>query len=226
MKCESVHSSLSLYADSCLPEGQRRAVTAHLTACADCAGRWDDLRHVQASLRGLPRAASPKTLASRLRVMASHEQARRQGAGEFSSPWAKCRTRAKIWARDLMRPLAVPAAGGLLSSVLFFTMLVDTFAFQMPAQSESDIPLGVYTQATVDTLSPFGFSGHDMTIELTIDKSGHVTNFSVPTGSASRDVLKQLGNLILFTSFNPAMAYGQPTAGKVVVKSVRINVRG
>ncbi len=70
---------------------------------------------------------------------------RRQGAGEFSSPWQRWLTRARLIVHDLMKPLAVPAAGGLLSSILFFTMLVNTFALEMPA--EDDIPLGVFTRS-------------------------------------------------------------------------------
>jgi hypothetical protein len=89
----------------------------------------------------------------------------------------------------------------------------------------NDIPLGVYTQVTVDQLSPFGFSSHDMVVELTIDKDGHVASY-LPQGTFTRDDIKQLGNLILFTTFAPATSFGQPTSGKVLVRSHRINVRG
>jgi predicted anti-sigma-YlaC factor YlaD len=223
MTCESLDKLLTQFLDRESSERERRAVNTHLTQCAHCRQRCEDLRYVRTTLRRLPRIAAPKTLSSQLRVIASYDRERRQGAGEFSSPWQRWLTRARVTMRDLMRPLALPAAGGLLSSILFFTMLVDTFALQLPAQD--DIPIGTFRQVTVGSLSPFGFTGADMTVELTIDKTGRVVGL-VPTGTISREQLNQLGNLILFTSFNPATSDGQPTSGKVVLKSFKINVRG
>jgi hypothetical protein len=223
MNCDKVQSSLSTFVDSGLPESERRAVSVHLAECRECEGQAEELRDLRGQLRSLPMALSPQMLASRLRVLASHEIARRRGEREFSSGFRRWLTRARISMRDLMRPLALPAAGGVLSSIVFFVMLVDTFGFQQV--QANDIPLGVYTQVTVDQLSPFGFSSHDMTVELTIDKEGHVESYS-PHGTFTRDDIKQLGNLILFTSFAPATSFGQPTSGKVLVRSHRINVRG
>ena len=109
--------------------------------------------------------------------------------------------------------------------MLLFTFLVDTFALQMPGVQD-DIPIGIYTQVKVDSLSPFGFTGRDVTVELSIDKEGRVVGLCSHNATLTRDELNQLGNLILFTSFNPATADGQPTSGKIVVKTSRINVRG
>jgi len=131
--------------------------------------------------------------------------------------------RAQISMRDLMRPLALPAAGGVLSSVACFSMLASSLTF--PQQFANDIPLGFTTQVQVDQLSPFGYTGHDVVMELTIDKNGKVADYAA-RGSVTRDDMKQLGNLILFTSFAPATAFGQPTSGKILLRSHRINVRG
>jgi predicted anti-sigma-YlaC factor YlaD len=224
MNCESHESSIHRYLDRELPDRERRAVSAHLASCPECHQRFEDLRYVRTTLRRLPVIAAPKTLSSQLRVIASYDRERRQGAGEFSSAWQRWLTRARLTMRDLMRPLALPAAGGLLSSILFFSMLVDTFALQLPA--EDDVPIGDFHQVSVGSLSPFGFTGPDMIVELTIDKTGRVVGVSVPNGTVTRDQMNQIGNLILFTSFNPATSDGQPTSGKVMMKSVRINVHG
>jgi hypothetical protein len=224
MNCESVQSSYGRLLNGGLSEQVRRSVSLHINECQECAHYCDDLRFVRSHIQRLPVLAVPKMLTSKLRVIASYDRERRQGAGEFSSPWQRYLTRARLSLQDLMRPLALPAAGGLLSSILFFTMLVDTFAVQMPAMD--DIPIGNYTQVRVDSLSPFGFTGCKMTVELTIDKTGRVVGFSVPNGTVTPEEMKQLGNLILFSSFSPARADGQPTSGKVVVKTLHINVEG
>jgi hypothetical protein len=172
----------------------------------------------------LPRLPVPASLTSKLMVSASYDRERRQGAGEFSSPWQRWLTRAKLVINDLMRPLAVPAVGGFLCSVLIFTTLVDTFAVQMPAQD--DVPIGDYTQATVDTVSPFGFTGSEMIVELSIDKNGRVDGISTHNLKLTREEMNHLGRLVLFTKFNPARADGQPVSGKIILSSFGINVRG
>ncbi len=224
MSCDKVRSSLSTFVDSKLPDSMQMAVSAHLAECRDCAGQERDLRDMRGQLRRLGSVPAPETLTSRLRVIASHDIARRRGAPDVHSTFLRWARHAQMSMKDLMRPLALPAAGGLLSSVFFFVMLVDTLGFQqVPIH---DIPLGVYTQVTVDQLSPFGFSSHDQVVELTIDRDGHVASYSVPHGTLTRDDLRQLGNLILFTTFEPATSFGGPTSGKVLVRSHRINVRG
>ncbi len=224
MTCESVQLSIATFLDDQMPEQQRQALSQHLIDCRDCEQLQADLRYVRSSVRQLPMMATPKNLAMKLRVSASYDRERRQGAGEFSSSWERFRTRARIAMQDLMRPLALPAAGGFLSSVLFFSFLVDTLAVQMPGAN--DIPIGIYTQVRVDTLSPFGFTGRDLAVELSIDKDGRVVGLCSHNATLTRDEMNQLGNLVLFTSFNPATADGQPVSGKIVLKTSRINVRG
>lgn len=224
MNCESVRRLVALFREEEMPPRERQIVAAHLPACEDCDLYTRDLRYVQTSLRRSPQMAVPQSLTSKLMVSASYDRERRQGAGEFSSPWQRWQTRARLMMQDLMKPLAVPAAGGLLSSILFFTMLVNTFAVGMPAQD--DIPLGVVTQATVDTVSPFGFTGSEMIVELSIDKAGKVVGVSTHNVVLTREEMNHLGRLVLFTKFNPATADGQPVSGKILLKSLGINVRG
>jgi hypothetical protein len=224
MNCESVRRLVSLFREEEMPSRERQIVAAHLPACEDCDLHSRHHRHLQSSLRRVPRLAVPQSLTSKLIVSASYDRERRQGAGEFSSPWQRWLTRGRLFVHDLMRPLAVPAAGGLLSSILFFTMLVNTFAVGMPAQD--DIPLGVFTQATVDTVSPFGFTGREMIIELSIDKGGRVVGVSTHNLKLTREEMNHLGRLVLFTKFNPATADGQPVSGKILLKSFGIDVQG
>jgi hypothetical protein len=225
MNCKNVRRLVSLFREEEMPSRERQIVAAHLPACEDCDLYTRDLRGVQDSLRRAPRMAVPESLTSRLMISASYDRERRQGAGEFSSPWQRWLTRARLSTQDLMKPLALPAAGGLLSSILCFTMLVNTFAMQMPA-AQDDIPYGVFTQATVDTVSPFGFTGSEMTVELSIDKDGRVVGVSTHNVVLTREEMNHLGRLVLFTKFNPATADGQPVSGKILLKSFGINVRG
>ena len=50
-----------------------------------------------------------------------------------ASPWSRWRDRVELSLRNLMRPLALPAVGGLCSAVFLFSTLVPMFksAFAM-----------------------------------------------------------------------------------------------
>jgi hypothetical protein len=169
------------------------------------------------ALLDLPVAPTPPELTARLRVIASHERRRRL----HRHRWLE-----RVWleSNDLLKPLAVPAFGGLLSSVLLFSFLMNTLNVQQ--YLSKDIPLGIYTQVSVDELSPFGGSGGDVIVEVTIDRTGRVSDYSLPNGKVSEDQLRQIGNLILFSTFRPATAYGQPVSGKILVALHHINIRG
>jgi hypothetical protein len=53
-----------------------------------------------------------------------------------------------------------------------------------------------------------------------------VTDFEVPQGTSSPDELREIGNLVLYSSFSPATAFGQRVAGKILVNIHHINIRG
>ncbi len=168
---------------------------------------------MRAIVRELPRVVSPSRLKTELQVIASRQKTRRN--------W---RDRAALMLHNFMRPLAVPAAGGLLCSLLLFAVLGDSLAYRQDLRNDS--PLTLFTQVTMEDPSPFASLGSDVMVELTIDEHGNVADYFIPKGKLSREEMKQMGNLILFTSFNPATAYGSPTASKVVVSFHHINVRG
>lgn len=228
MSCRATEDRLSSFLEGDLPETQVKEIHLHLAQCRACSARVTEGRRSRAQLlavlKALPVRPAPVELAGRLRVLASHELERIQGRGDFSTATRRWWMRARITMRDLMRPLALPAAGGVLSSVACFAMLASSLSFPQQFAS-NDIPLGFTTQVQVDQLSPFGYTGHDVVMELTIDKNGQVANYAA-RGLVTRDDMKQLGNLILFTTFAPATAFGQPTSGKILLRSHHINVRG
>jgi hypothetical protein len=88
------------------------------------------------------------------------------------------------------------------------------------------MPLGVFTQVTVDTVSPFGFTGSEMTVELSIDKEGKVVGVSTNNAKLTREQMNHLGRLVLFTKFNPATSDGQPVSGKILLTRLGIDVQG
>lgn len=84
---------------------------------------------------------------------------------------------------------------------------------------------------TIDGLSPFSVNGPDVTLQLTVGPNGTVSDFQLSgegaaTRVASPEEMKEIGNMVIFSTFTPATAFGQPVSGKIVVGSRHINIRG
>ncbi len=166
----------------------------------------------------------PAQLSSNLRVMASREHLRATGK-QFG--W---RDSVRLFASNLMRPFAVPAVGGLASAVVLFSALMPSIAMPMPA-IENDVPLTLVTVPSVKYIAPIGLSESELVVDLIIDESGHMVDYTVVQGqNLLKDVhaKRQLENTLLFTSFTPATKFGGPSSGRVrlSITSSQINIRG
>lgn len=196
----------------------------HLESCRNCRREQNDVLALRGGLKSLPRHSVTPLLATKLRVLASRESSRRRRHRSFEARWNEFVVNAKLVFDNLLRPIAVPAAGGLLSSVFCFGLMLNTF--HIGPVRQNDIPVGLFTQVMLNDVSPFYSSGGDVIVQLTIDADGRVSDFTVPEGAATPEELQEIGNLVLYSTFTPATAFGQRVAGKVLVSIQHINVPG
>lgn len=205
------------------PDAERQAVAAHLRACRSCSEEGAERERIRAAMRALPRMAPPPDLSVRLRVMASRERQRR------SDSWLKSLgTSAHLAFDGLMRPLAVPLAGGIVSALLLFALLVPSFAWVPSAQ---DVPIGLSTEATVKSMAPIGFEDGEAVVDVTIDDQGHMVDFDIVRdhgGEVNASFRRSVENALLFTIFTPRTAFGQPVGGKLrlTFRSSSVEVKG
>jgi len=178
---------------------------------------------VRNALRRLPVLSPPPQLAGVLRVMASHERMRRLALGSPAAVLTHWGDRLRLWADNLMRPLALPLAGGLISAIVLFAMLVPSMLFQRSLAN--DVPLvGLYREAAVATPAPFGFDADHFILEVTVDRQGRMVDYSITDGDRlihKTRLRRAIENYVLFTGFSPATAFGQPVYGKVTVSFSR-----
>jgi anti-sigma factor RsiW len=224
MSCQFIQESLSRYLDNRLTEPDRSSVVLHLAACGECATRHEQMVELRENLRSLPVAVAPARLATDLRVLASKELVRRRRRSSLSALMHSWGEGARLLIDNLMRPLALPFVGGGLTSALFiFGMLMPNLGFlHNPA---NDTPSGIYTEASVVKVAAFaspGKSSDDTVVEVYIDGQGHMVDYNVVQGQMTGEI----GNLLLFTTFNPATMFMQPTRGKVVIRRSQIVVKG
>ena len=223
--CKAVQDSLWDYAAGEVESGTRENVAAHLYACRECDADRAEVRLMRAGLRSLPVKKVPSMLKTQLQVIASRESSRRRRRQDIAARIAEIRSSVKLFFDNLLRPFAVPAAGGILTSILCFGIIGS--ALHVHPDWTDDIPVRLFTQVTMDEASPFACIGKDVMVQLTVDEDGNVSDFSVPhQGNPSPDELQEIGNLVLYSRFTPATAFGQRVSGKILVDISHIQVKG
>ena len=194
-----------------------------------CTSGSDSQQLMRVALRSLPRMVPPSELTLRLRIMASKEHLADRQTSSRLQLWCN---KLSLALDNLMKPIALPAAGGLCAALLLFMSLVP--AFKTHRISLEDVPLWDLvpsTEPTLRSVAPIGFSYGDAQVDLRIDEHGRLINYSIVSGQPGRetDVLnRSIKNNLLFTTFKPATSNGVPISSTIRLsfQSSRIDVKG
>ena len=231
MECNKVQRVLPGYCDDALPRAQSQDVRSHLANCHQCANESQRYERVRSALRGLPPVPPPDYLLTSLRVLASRERARRLLAPKLPSFLASWVMRIRFEVSVMMRPFALPMAGGLASALILFALVAPSFA--VPAHSKiADVPTVLSTGATFVGMGPFGFTGDDITLYLSVDSRGSITGYSSPDGQQEwlndPAVRRSVENALLFARISPGTTFGRPTSGtvRIMLRRSLIDVKG
>jgi len=209
MNCKAVRPVLWDYASQKPEASGHDAMDAHLDSCRDCDRYLADISSLRTGFRHLPVQAVPPLVETRLQIIASRERSRRF-LRLNPAAWLRDKLSSAMMAFDnFLRPYAVPATGGLLASCLCFSLLAHTLQLR-PYLVDNDIPIGLFSEMTIDDVSPFSFSGKDITVEVTVDANGSVTNYAtLPGVTPTPEEFEEIGGLLLYSTFRPAMRSGQ-----------------
>ncbi len=178
------------------------------------------LEHAQDEIRDLVRALparrAPDHLRLGLRIAASRESAHRRKWASMPEPLVRLRDAFHLWKANMMRPLALPCAGGLTAALLAFMMFVHTYPVRANSLAH-DVPTALYTEAMAKTLAPFEPPTADAEIEVALDEQGRISDYSVVGQADLMDlqVKRSVERTLLFTEFTPATHFGQPVASKL-----------
>jgi len=217
-QCKSVRVNLWDYAARELPAAEHAAMDSHLDACRDCDRCLADVSSLRTGFRHMPVQPVPPLVETKLRVIASRERSR-QLLLQNPGAWLRDKFgRAMMQFDNFLRPYAVPATGGLLTSCLCFSLIAQTLQLRpYLLDLDNDMPIGLYTEMTVDDVSPFDFSKQDVTMELTVDANGAVTDVTPLLQSGSQPTPEQLNLIagwVLYSTFTPAVRAGQRVSSK------------
>jgi Putative zinc-finger len=226
LTCSWVQDTLWDYLEGTIDASESQAIAMHLRECRDCNLYRSEARSMRVGLKSLPAKNVPLMVSTRLHVIASRERSRSLLRRDLAARLSELRSTAKLLFDNLLKPIAVPAAGGMLASLFCFVAIVDTLHFH--PEWQPDMPVGLFTQVTLNDLSPFSVesSADVLGVQLTVDPDGAVSDFELPQGKVSAAEMREVGNLVLFSTFKPATSFGQPVTGKIRVDIRHINIRG
>jgi hypothetical protein len=221
--CAQTKKLFSPYLDGRVSGAEMLALTRHVEQCSACEREFAAMQRTQQLLASLGPKKAPADLALKLRLAISREAAQ---------------TRRPRFEGLLVRlsnsfdAFMVPATAGLVSAVLTFGLLLGFFALPQALEASSaDVPLMLYTGPQLQQ-SAFGMSLGNMgdnavVIEAYVDANGRVEDYRILSQpDDAQAVLPQLKNLLIFTTFRPALSMGRPTTGTAVLSFSKISVKG
>jgi len=229
MSCENAQERISLLLDGRLPAADRENVLTHTDTCRECGSTLVSLQGQRAILRKMAQAPVPQVLAARLSVLASHERERQLARVNIRGRLRRTAAKIDLVFENLMRPVALPVTGGLLSTLLLFGLMMPSLSFshQSGGYDFSTAPQGSLVANPWDLVDddardfPRIFASPDQTksdyvniVNLTIDESGRVVDWSIVRGQ----VTDEMKDIILFSHFVPATTFGVRTSGTIQVR--------
>jgi hypothetical protein len=215
----------SEYLDDRVLNEDRAEIEGHLRQCRACVEHFEVRRRLKSNLKRLPMRVAPARLNAALLTAAAVERSR-VNRGGFD--W---RDRATLLFRNMMRPFAVPAMGGIVSAIVLFSIIMPSIAIKVRPMLH-DVPTNLFTDASAKYFAPIGMSESELVFDLVVDSDGRVVDYTVVSGSElllrDASLRRQVENNLLFTEFTPATLLGGRTSGRVrlQMKGDHINIRG
>jgi hypothetical protein len=223
MKCVEAKSLFSPYLDGAVTGTQMRAIREHLDSCLECHSDYTLLTQSQQLLAAVGRRKAPADLSLKLRLAISRE------AAEARKPVFDG---VRVRIENGLSAFMVPATVGAVLAIAVFGFVMGFLTLpELEARSRNDVPLMLYSAPELQD-SSFGtilspINEDSLVIEADVDANGRVQDYRILSDpESSKDLLPRVKNMLIFTTFRPAMSMGRPTAGHAVLSFSKISVRG
>ena len=220
MNCSVAQKLMSSYIDGCVSRRELAEMNEHVNACQACGARLASVHRTQALVGTLGRKVAPPDLALKLRVALSQEM-----ANSRRSRWERLRVR---W-DNAFNATMVPATAGLVTTLIIFGVLI-SFLYPAQVRASNDVPTVLYTPAQLRS-TPFELTGvanaESLVVEAYVGPDGRLQDYRILSAPEDAEaILPQLKNMLIFTTFQPATAFGQPTTGRVILTFSKVQVKG
>lgn len=178
------------------------------------------MRNVDQQLRNLPRLRPSEKLSLELRILASKERTRALRYRDLPTAVRYLRQRARMHLDNLMRPLAVPAFGGVLAALVLFLLLAPVYPVRSVNAASFDVPTRLSTSASLKTLGAYTTVPDPVTLLVQVNSEGRVVGYQIQSGEEEMEneaTRRRIEQILLFTVFTPATNFGKPVSAMVTI---------
>ena len=182
------------------------------------------LRQTQRLLQSMARPKVPADLGLALRLAVSREaEAARKARFEGF----------RVRVENALNAFMVPATAGFLSALVIFGIAMAYFVAPATLKANNDdVPLVMVNTAPELQQSAFDMTSStinsdSLVIEAYIGSNGRVQDYRILSNPPdSQNLLPQVKQMLIFTTFRPALSMGSPTTGRAVLSFSKLNGRG
>jgi hypothetical protein len=223
LRCPQAKQLFSPYLDGAVTGTEMLALQNHFAQCAACHAEYQALRRTQQWLTNVARPRVPADLGLKLRLAISRETAQTRRS-RFEGMMVRL--------ENALHAFMVPAAAGFVSALILFGIAMVYFVAPSSLHADNDVPLVMVNTGPELQPSAFGLSmdtidEDSLVIEASIDANGRIENYKILSDSNdSEEVLPKVKQMLIFTTFRPALSMGRPTPSRAVLSFSKISVKG
>lgn len=223
LQCPEAKLLFSPYLDGAVTGTEMLALQNHFAQCAACHGEYQALRRTQTLLANVARPKVPADLGLKLRLAISREAAHARRS-RFDGMMVRL--------ENALQAFMVPAAAGFVSALILFGIAMVYFVAPSSLHADNDVPLIMVNTGPELQPSAFGLSmetidDDSLVIEASIDANGRIADYRILSDSNdSKEVLPKVKQMLIFTTFRPALSMGRPTSSRAVLSFSKISVKG
>ena len=221
LDCSSAQKLMSPFIDSMVTAAEAEHLESHVTLCQPCRRQLQSYKSMRSLLASAEQPAAPADMVLETRVRLSQERNRNFFV----------RLENKI--RYVLKPVVVPAVFGVSLTMLFFGILLGSFASDSTVLAQdrpADEPvMGLYqpVRTTDPTMMRFASSDDQdldepLTIETEVGDEGRVMDYEILSGPHSPEVDGWIREMMSLAQFTPATAFGKPVESKIILSFVAV----
>jgi Putative zinc-finger len=221
LDCSSAQKLMSPFIDSMVTSAEAERLDTHVALCQPCRRQLQSYKSMRSFLAMVEKPVLPDDMVLETRVRLSQERNK-----NFI-------VRFKNRLRYVLRPLVVPAVFGVSLTMLFFGILLGSFASDSTvlAQDRMDEKpvFGLYSPVRTTDPTMLRFASCDgqdldepLTIETDVGDEGRVLDYEILSGPQNAEVNGWIREMMSLAQFTPATAFGKPVQSKIILSFVAV----
>jgi hypothetical protein len=220
LDCSSANKLMSPFIDSMVTAAEAEQLELHVESCQACRRQLQSYKSMRRLLAGVEKPGVPDDMVLETRVKLSQERNK--------NVFVRLENRLAY----LLKPVVVPAFFGVSLTMLFFAVLLGSFASNSTvlAQDRVDEPaFGLYQRVHTTDPTMLRFTSCDeqdldepLTIETEVGDEGRVIDYEILSGPQNPEVNGWIREMMSLAQFTPATAFGRPVESKIILSFVAV----